>query len=128
MVRRQDLGTFDAHGYLRIVGRIKDMFIVGGFNAYPAEIENLFLRHEKVAQVAVVGVPDERMGEVGMAFVVLRPGAEATPNELVEWSRAEMANYKSPRYVELVDELPLNAMGKVLKYELRDRGTKLVTS
>jgi HIP---CoA ligase len=67
------------------------------------------------------------MGEVGMAFVVLRPGTEATPNELVEWSRAEMANYKAPRYVELVDELPLNAMGKVLKYELRDRGAKLVT-
>jgi acyl-CoA synthetase (AMP-forming)/AMP-acid ligase II len=122
-----DVGVMDDHGYLRITDRTKDMFIVGGFNAYPAEIENLFLRHEKVAQAAVVGVPDERMGEVGMAFVVLRPGAEATPNELVEWSRAEMANYKAPRYVELVDELPLNAMGKVLKYELRDRGTKLVT-
>src|SRR5205085_11511675 len=99
--------------------------IVGGFNAYPAEIENLFLRHEKVAQVAVVGVPDERMGEVGMAFVVLRPGAEATANDLVEWSRAEMANYKAPRYGEPVDELPPTAMGKVLKYELRDRRPKL---
>ncbi len=122
-----DVGVMNDRGYLRITDRTKDMFIVGGFNAYPAEIENLFLRHEKVAQVAVVGVPDERMGEVGMAFVVLRPGAEATPNELVAWSRTEMANYKAPRYVELVDELPLNAMGKVLKYELRDRGTKLVT-
>ena len=65
-------------GYLRITDRTKDMFIVGGFNAYPAEIENLLLRNEKIAQVAVVGVPDERMGEVGMAFVVLRPGADAT--------------------------------------------------
>ena len=69
-----DLGTFDADGYLRIVGRIKDMFIVGGFNAYPAEIENLLLRHPRIAQVAVIGVPDERLGEVGMAFVVLAPG------------------------------------------------------
>ena len=69
-----DLGTFDAEGYLRIVGRIKDMFIVGGFNAYPAEIENLMLRHPRIAQVAVIGVPDERLGEVGKAFVVLTPG------------------------------------------------------
>ena len=69
-----DLGTFDADGYLRIVGRIKDMFIVGGFNAYPAEIENLLLRHPRVAQAAVIGVPDARLGEVGMAFVVATPG------------------------------------------------------
>ena len=122
-----DVGVMDERGYLRITDRTKDMFIVGGFNAYPAEIENLFLRNEKIAQVAVVGVPDERMGEVGMAFVVLRPGAEATADELIAWSRGEMANYKAPRYVELVDALPLNAMGKVLKYELRDRGAKLVT-
>ncbi len=121
-----DVGVMDDRGYVRITDRTKDMFIVGGFNAYPAEIENLFLRNEKVAQVAVVGVPDERMGEVGMAFVVLRPGVVATPDELAEWSRAEMANYKVPRYVQLVDELPLNAMGKVLKYELRERGTKVV--
>jgi HIP---CoA ligase len=122
-----DVGVMDDRGYLRITDRTKDMFIVGGFNAYPAEIENLFLRNDKVAQVAVVGVPDKRMGEVGMAFVVLRPGASATADELIEWSRAEMANYKAPRYVEIVDQLPLNAMGKVLKYELRDRGAKLVT-
>ena len=122
-----DVGVMDERGYLRITDRTKDMFIVGGFNAYPAEIENLFLRNDKVAQVAVVGVPDERMGEVGMAFVVLRPGAEATADDLIAWSRGEMANYKAPRYVELVDELPLNAMGKVLKYELRDRGAKIVT-
>jgi acyl-CoA synthetase (AMP-forming)/AMP-acid ligase II len=75
----------------------------------------------------VVGVPDERMGEVGMAFVMLRPGASASPDEIVEWCRAEMANYKVPRRVEIVDELPLNATGKVLKYQLREQGTKLVT-
>ncbi|MGQ0805618.1 MAG: FadD3 family acyl-CoA ligase [Actinomycetota bacterium] len=122
-----DVGVMDERGYLRITDRTKDMFIVGGFNAYPAEIENLMLRNDKVAQVAVVGVPDDRMGEVGMAFVVLRPGARAMPDEIVEWCRGEMANFKAPRHVELVDELPLNATGKVLKYQLREQGTKIVT-
>jgi acyl-CoA synthetase (AMP-forming)/AMP-acid ligase II len=116
-----DLGTIDADGYVRIVGRIKDMFIVGGFNAYPAEIENLLLRHPRIAQVAVIGVPDERMGEVGKAFVVLSPGPPVEPAELIEWARAEMANYKVPRTVEFLDELPLNATGKVVKDELRAR-------
>ena len=120
-----DVGVMDERGYLRITDRTKDMFIVGGFNAYPAEIENLLLRNPKIAQAAVIGVPDERMGEVGMAFVVLRPGESATPEELIDWSRAEMANYKVPRFVELVEELPLNASGKVLKYELRERASKL---
>jgi len=116
-----DLGEFDADGYLRIVGRIKDMFIVGGFNAYPAEIENLMLRHPRVAQVAVIGVPDERLGEVAQAFVVLTPGPGVEPSEIVEWARGEMANYKAPRTVEFLDELPLNATGKVVKDELRAR-------
>jgi acyl-CoA synthetase (AMP-forming)/AMP-acid ligase II len=117
-----DLGVFDGDGYLRIVGRIKDMFIVGGFNAYPAEIENLLLRHPHVSQAAVIGVPDERLGEVGMAFVVAAPGAPAIgADALVEWSRGEMANYKVPRFVEVVDELPVNATGKVVKDELRAR-------
>jgi len=98
------------------------MFIVGGFNAYPAEIENMMLRHPAIGQVAVVGVPDHRMGEVGMAFVVPRPGAEVSAQELIDWARDEMANYKAPRYVELVEVLPLNASGKVLKYQLREQG------
>jgi acyl-CoA synthetase (AMP-forming)/AMP-acid ligase II len=122
-----DVGVMNERGYLRITDRTKDMFIVGGFNAYPAEIENLLLRNDKIAQVAVVGVPDDRLGEIGMAFVVLRPDAAATDDELVTWARNEMANYKAPRYVQLVDELPLNATGKVLKYQLREQGTKLVT-
>lgn len=116
-----DLGTFDADGYLRIVGRIKDMFIVGGFNAYPAEIENLLLAHPRIAQVAVIGVPDARLGEVGMAFVVLHPGPPLAAEELVEWARSRMANYKVPRFVEFVDALPVNATGKVVKDELRAR-------
>jgi acyl-CoA synthetase (AMP-forming)/AMP-acid ligase II len=106
---------------VRITDRKKDMFIVGGFNAYPAEIENLLLGNDALAQVAVVGVPDERMGEVGYAFVVPRPGAAVDPEGLISWAREHMANFKVPRHVEVVDALPLNASGKVLKFELRDR-------
>ncbi len=120
-----DIGVMDERGYLRITDRKKDMFIVGGFNAYPAEIENILLGNAKVAQAAVVGVPDERMGEVGVAFVIPRPGEELTPAEVIDWSRAAMANYKVPRHVELVDALPLNASGKVLKYELRQQAARL---
>ena len=122
-LRTGDLGTVDGDGCLRIVGRSKDMFIVGGFNAYPAEIENALLRHPAIAQVAVVGVPDERLGEVGMAFVVVRPDAEVSAADIIGWSRDQMANYKVPRAVELVDELPINATGKVQKDELRARAT-----
>ena len=109
----------DEAGYIRITDRMKDMFIVGGFNAYPAEIEGMMLEHPALSQVAIVGVPDERMGEVGMAYVVLRPGAELTDTELIAWCREKMANYKVPRRVEFIDALPLNASGKVLKIELR---------
>ncbi len=122
-----DIGVMNDRGYVRITDRKKDMFIAGGFNAYPAEIENLLLGNEALAQVAVVGVPDDRLGEVGMAFVVPRPGATVDPDELVAWAREHMANYKVPRYVEVVDALPLNASGKVLKYELRERGRARVS-
>ncbi len=121
-----DIGIMDERGYVRITDRKKDMFIVGGFNAYPAEIENLLLRNEALGQVAVVGVPDDRLGEVGMAFVIPRPGASVDPEGLIEWARAEMANYKVPRYVEVVDTLPMNAGGKVMKYELRDRARRRI--
>jgi HIP---CoA ligase len=116
-----DLGLVDADGRLRIVGRVKDMFIVGGFNAYPAEIENALLRHPDIRQAAVIGVPDERLGEVGMAFVVLAPGTATTGADIIAWSRQQMANYKVPRAVEIVSELPLNATGKVQKDLLRER-------
>jgi HIP---CoA ligase len=116
-----DIGVMDERGYVRITDRIKDMFIVGGFNAYPAEIENMMLAHPGISQVAVVGVPDTRMGEVGVAFVVPRPGAAIDDTELIAWCRDQMANYKVPRRVEVIDALPLNASGKVLKYELRAR-------
>ena len=114
-----DVGTLDDAGYLAITDRLKDMYIVGGFNAYPAEIEADLLRHPDVAMVAVIGIPDERMGEVGMAFVVLKPGASTTGGEIIAWSHDEMANYKVPRRVAIVEALPLNAVGKVVKPELR---------
>jgi acyl-CoA synthetase (AMP-forming)/AMP-acid ligase II len=116
-----DVGRLDHKGRITITDRLKDMFIIGGFNAYPAEIESLLGKHPQVAQVAVIGVPDERMGEVGAAFVVPRRGETPTEAEIIAWSRTHMANYKVPRIVRVVDELPLNASGKVLKNELRER-------
>jgi HIP---CoA ligase len=116
-----DIGVMDEQGYLRITDRKKDLFIVGGFNAYPAEIEGILLRHPGVSQAAVIGVPDERLGEVGMAYVVPRPSATLDADALIAWARDEMANFKVPRRVEIVDALPLNASGKVLKTDLRDR-------
>lgn len=118
-LRTGDVGVLDEAGNLRITDRIKDMFIVGGFNAYPAEIEQLLGLHPEVADVAVIGVPDPRLGEVGKAYVVRRPGAVVTADDLIAWARREMANYKVPRTVEFVPELPRNASGKVVKGELR---------
>ncbi|MFJ3171667.1 FadD3 family acyl-CoA ligase [Streptomyces roseus] len=120
-LRTGDVGILDAGGNLRITDRIKDMFIVGGFNAYPAEIEQLLGLHPDIADVAVVGVPDPRLGEVGKAYAVRRPRSTLTADDLIAWSRREMANYKVPREVEFVTELPRNASGKVLKRELRSR-------
>jgi acyl-CoA synthetase (AMP-forming)/AMP-acid ligase II len=123
-LRTGDLGVLDDRGYLRIVGRAKDMFIVGGFNAYPAEIEGHLLRHPEVLQAAVIGVPDDRLGEVGMAFVVTRSGDPAEGSGILAWCRDEIANYKVPRTIEIVAELPLNATGKVEKNLLRERAAQ----
>ena len=114
-----DVGRLDDAGNLRITDRIKDLYIVGGFNVYPAEIEALLLTHEAVAAVAVVGVPDERMGEIGVAFVVARQPVD--DGELIAWCRERLANFKVPRRVQFVDALPVNASGKVTKFELRAR-------
>jgi acyl-CoA synthetase (AMP-forming)/AMP-acid ligase II len=115
-----DVGVLDARGYLRITDRMKDVFIVGGFNCYPAEIEKLLAEHPAVGQVAVIGVPDERLGEVCKAFVVPRPGAAVTAAAIIAWARENMANYKVPRTVEVVAQLPVNAAGKVQKFALRE--------
>ena len=114
-----DVGTMDDAGYVRITDRKKDMFISGGFNCYPAEIEKLLSEHPAISMVAVIGIPDDRMGEVGKAFVVLRPGMVADATALHDWSRANMANYKVPRHWQFVEDLPRNAAGKVAKIELR---------
>jgi acyl-CoA synthetase (AMP-forming)/AMP-acid ligase II len=116
-----DIGVLDELGYLKITDRLKDMYVVGGFNAYPAEIEQALAGHDAISEVAVIGVPDERMGEVGKAYVVLRPGATLEPAELVSWARERLANYKVPRFVEITGALPRNASGKVRKGELRDQ-------
>ena len=116
-----DIGVFGDDGNLRITDRLKDMFTVGGFNAYPAEIEQVIAGHEGVSEAAVIGVPDERLGEVGRAYVIPRPGAAVSEEEIIALCRDRLANFKVPRSVEIVDALPRNAAGKVLKTELRAR-------
>ena len=115
-----DVGVMDANGYLRITDRIKDMFIVGGFNVYPVEIEHLILTYKGVAQVAVVGLPDERMGEVCAACIVPTAGATIDKDQFLAWCKQNMSNYKVPKRVEVMQALPMNATGKVQKFVLRD--------
>jgi len=116
-----DLATMDERGTVRIVGRSKDMIIVGGFNVYPAEVENVLLGHEAIGQVAVIGVPDARLGEVAMAYVVPAPDRAVDRDAVVAWARERLANYKVPRHVVAVAALPTNATGKIVKEELRAR-------
>jgi acyl-CoA synthetase (AMP-forming)/AMP-acid ligase II len=113
-----DVGVLDEQGYLRITDRKKDMFIVGGFNCYPAEIEKMLLAHPAILAVAVTGIADDRMGEVGKAWVVLKPDAALDSDELIAWSRERMANFKVPRDVAFLDELPTSATGKIQKFRL----------
>ncbi|HEX4218370.1 MAG TPA: FadD3 family acyl-CoA ligase [Acidimicrobiales bacterium] len=116
-----DVGTMDENGNIAITDRLKDMYVCGGFNAYPAEIEAVLRDHPGVDQVAVIGIPDDRMGEVGCAYVVVADGSTAddVAAGLADWSRERLANYKVPRVVKVVDALPVSAAGKVLKRELR---------
>jgi acyl-CoA synthetase (AMP-forming)/AMP-acid ligase II len=117
-----DVGVMDGDGNVTITDRLKDMYVSGGFNVYPAEVEAALRLHAGVAQVAVVGLPDRRMGEVGLAVVVPAPGSDPDQlaDGLIPWARERMANYKAPRRVVIVDALPVNASGKVLKRELRE--------
>jgi acyl-CoA synthetase (AMP-forming)/AMP-acid ligase II len=114
-----DVGRVDEAGNLKITDRLKDMYISGGFNVYPAEVEQALARLDGVADVAVVGVPDERMGEIGKAYVVRRTDSDLDAEAVVAFARERLANYKVPRVVEFVDLLPRNAGGKVLKNDLR---------
>jgi HIP---CoA ligase len=115
-----DIGEVDERGNLRITDRLKDMYICGGFNVYPAEVEQVLARLDGVADAAVIGVPDQRLGEVGRAFVVTRPGSELDEESVIAHTREHLANFKAPRSVRFVEALPRNAGGKVVKPELRE--------
>jgi acyl-CoA synthetase (AMP-forming)/AMP-acid ligase II len=114
-----DLGSLDDAGYLKITDRLKDMYICGGFNVYPAEVEQVIARLDDVEAVSVIGVPERRLGEVGAAFIVLRQGSTMDPATVIDWCREHLANFKAPRHVRFVEQLPKNAMGKVTKNDLR---------
>jgi len=113
---------------VRIVGRKKDMYIVGGFNVYPAEVEEVLFTHPDVQNVSVVGVPDPVMGEVGMAFLIPREGHTPDPQEVVDFCARRIAAFKVPRYVVVDHEFPMTSSGKVQKYKLAERGKELVAS
>lgn len=115
-----DVGIMQANGYLKITDRLKDMYIVGGFNVYPAEIERQMSSLEGLYTCAIIGVPDQRLGEVGHAFIVRAPGSSLTEAEVLAWSKTNLANYKIPRGITFLDELPLNSTGKVLKFKLKE--------
>ena len=117
-----DIGHLDDRGYLMITDRLKDMYICGGFNVFPAEVEQALARHPKVAESAVVGIPDDRLGEVGKAFVVPRPGTAPSAEELIGFCRERLANFKVPRQIEFRTDLPRNPSGKTLKRVLRGEG------
>lgn len=119
--RTGDLGVIDEHGYLKITGRLKEMFIVGGSNAYPAEIERVLQGLEQVKQAVVVGVPDRRLGEVGYAYVQLHEGQSITPQGLVARCRGLMADYKVPRHVLIVDDFPRTSTGKIQRFVLQQQ-------
>jgi len=119
--RSGDAATVDEEGYVTIVDRIKDMYISGGENVYPAEVEQLLYQHPAVDECAVIGVPDERWGEVGRALVVPRPGSDVSPDDIMDSLSGRLAKYKLPKSVVLVDALPRNATGKILKARLRSQ-------
>src|SRR5260370_29127850 len=114
-----DLGYVDEDGFFFIVDRKKELIIRGGYNVYPREVEEVLYAHPAVAEAAVIGVPDQRLGEEVAAIVVLRPGAQASEQEIIDWTRERVAAYKHPRSVRFVDALPKGPTGKVLKKELK---------
>jgi acyl-CoA synthetase (AMP-forming)/AMP-acid ligase II len=116
-----DVGKIDQAGNLTITDRLKDMYISGGFNVYPAEVEQVLARLEGVVESAVIGVPDERLGEVGKAFIVTKPGATLDENAVIAYTREHLAKFKTPSSVEFLDVLPRNPGGKVVKPLLRER-------
>ncbi|MBN9426894.1 MAG: AMP-binding protein, partial [Burkholderiales bacterium] len=126
--RTGDLGHFDAAGYLKITGRLKDMFIVGGSNAYPAEIERMLQSHPQVKQAVVVGVPDRRLGEVGMAFVQLHHPDALHADDLIAFCRQHMADYKVPRHIRFVDDFPRTSTGKIQRFMVAAQARQAIGS
>ncbi len=122
--RTGDLALIDEDGYIKITGRLKDVFMPGGLNVSPEEVENILYTHPKINQVAVVGVPDPVMGEVGMAFVELKEGEKETEERIIQFCKGKMANYKVPKYVRFVSEFPLTSTGKVQRFKLRDQAVR----
>jgi fatty-acyl-CoA synthase len=119
-----DIVEYDDEWYFYVRDRKKDMFISGGENVYPVEIENVLYKHSAVHMCAVIGLPDDKWGEVGHACVVLKPGEKADEDELIEHMKANLAGFKVPKSVSIMDELPISSMGKILKRELRNKFTK----
>lgn len=117
--RTGDIARRDEDGYYFIIDRAKDLIVRGGFNVYPRELEEVIIAHPEVSLVAVVGIPDERIGEEVKAFVIREPGSQLNAKDLIGWSRERLAAYKYPRMVEFRDTLPMNATGKLLKRALR---------
>ena len=122
-----DLGVMLENGYFKFVGRLKEMFISGGFNVYPPEIENFLFSHPKIKQVYVIGVPDKVMGEVGMAFVELNDEVTCTKEELIDYCKGKIANFKVPKYFEFTKEFPMTASGKVQKFKLEDKAKEILS-
>src|ERR1700760_312717 len=116
----------DEDGYVKITGRIKDLIIKGGENIHPLEVENCLLSHPSVSEVSVVGLPDERYGEVVAAFVVVREGAKIGAEEVRSWVRDKLSHHLVPKYVFWVSEYPKTASGKIQKFKLRESGTEMV--
>jgi acyl-CoA synthetase (AMP-forming)/AMP-acid ligase II len=120
-LRTGDIGYLDDEGYLKLIGRIKDMVRVGGENVAAADVESFLLRHEKIKQTVVVGMPDARLGEVCAAFVELKPASQATEDEILNYCREGLASFKTPRTIIFVGEWPMTGAGKIQRYVLRDR-------
>jgi fatty-acyl-CoA synthase len=118
--RTGDAGFMDEEDYIFIHDRVKDMIVTGGENVYPAEVENALFAHEAVADVAVIGIPDERWGEAVKAIVVLQPGVEAPAADIIAWVKTRIAGFKVPKSIDFIDALPRNPSGKILRRELRD--------
>ena len=119
-----DIGHVDEEGYIVITDRKKDLILVGGFNVYPRDVEDILFQHPKVELAAVIGAPDEKSGEAVKAFIQLKPGQTATVEEIIEFSKEKMAGYKRPKYIEFRESLPVSNVGKVLRRVLRDEELK----